>query len=550
MTSVEHKSQFSARRRRKWAPKLKSGCMTCKVRRVKCDEEKPHCRRCISTGRKCDGYTHPPFAVEVLKSCHNNDSCGQQLVKYDMIGPGSLSPLSESHLLEEVTIPYTHLSEETDEFPLLSARNSSLTYPPAESWNTHFMPFVINKLSLSFKMAKPIYNTFPDVLSRAEEKSALYQACNAVAYAYMDNTARTSKATLERAKAYGFALLAMRSAIQDSQRCKSDNTLLAIWLLGLYELLLSFRNGTDPIATPGWQIHNQVLSELIRLRGSEQFTTRKGRNLFFIIFGNVETQVLMSGQECKKASAWFLQFHKYCEPSEYAMLRACIFSHHCARICGRIRAIVDTGNLNEVLSSSPSILQEMDEVEQVTHPLSHEKAVASYVVDPPMAPYARPKNVYPCYVGVQVVQSNFRMRLSYSVLEFLGYACKAPGCTPQQRTLFKRYQHRCVEEIQALMDKASHILGKLPDVGSDEPLDRSGGIVDELDDKDSSSGRSPKQAPFEEPREKSILAVRAYLDFQQPINGKSTLLFKHNDCGMSILRFGFGETNALEAGKT
>ncbi|KAH3001521.1 hypothetical protein KXV73_001875, partial [Aspergillus fumigatus] len=35
------------------------GCLTCKVRRVKCDEEKPTCCRCRSTGRKCDGYASP-----------------------------------------------------------------------------------------------------------------------------------------------------------------------------------------------------------------------------------------------------------------------------------------------------------------------------------------------------------------------------------------------------------------------------------------------------------------------------------------------------------
>lgn len=31
------------------------GCKTCRLRRVKCDETLPHCRRCIDTGRKCDG---------------------------------------------------------------------------------------------------------------------------------------------------------------------------------------------------------------------------------------------------------------------------------------------------------------------------------------------------------------------------------------------------------------------------------------------------------------------------------------------------------------
>ncbi|KAE8448182.1 hypothetical protein EG329_009786 [Mollisiaceae sp. DMI_Dod_QoI] len=44
------------RKRRQCAPKTRTGCKTCKIRRVKCDEAKPHCKRCTSTGRKCDGY--------------------------------------------------------------------------------------------------------------------------------------------------------------------------------------------------------------------------------------------------------------------------------------------------------------------------------------------------------------------------------------------------------------------------------------------------------------------------------------------------------------
>ncbi|KAK2780559.1 C6 zinc finger domain-containing protein [Colletotrichum kahawae] len=36
--------------------RVKSGCKTCKIRRVKCDEKRPACQRCLSTGRTCDGY--------------------------------------------------------------------------------------------------------------------------------------------------------------------------------------------------------------------------------------------------------------------------------------------------------------------------------------------------------------------------------------------------------------------------------------------------------------------------------------------------------------
>lgn len=36
--------------------KSSTGCTTCKIRRVKCDETHPACRRCTSTGRRCDGF--------------------------------------------------------------------------------------------------------------------------------------------------------------------------------------------------------------------------------------------------------------------------------------------------------------------------------------------------------------------------------------------------------------------------------------------------------------------------------------------------------------
>ncbi|KAF5011302.1 hypothetical protein FDECE_2602 [Fusarium decemcellulare] len=49
---------------RKGSRKVRTGCLTCKVRKVKCDEGKPYCQRCVSTGRKCDGYA-PTIRNEV-----------------------------------------------------------------------------------------------------------------------------------------------------------------------------------------------------------------------------------------------------------------------------------------------------------------------------------------------------------------------------------------------------------------------------------------------------------------------------------------------------
>ncbi|KAI2469846.1 hypothetical protein F4781DRAFT_201995 [Annulohypoxylon bovei var. microspora] len=49
-------STTAPKRKRASRPKVRTGCITCKIRRVKCDETKPACTRCTSTGRKCDGY--------------------------------------------------------------------------------------------------------------------------------------------------------------------------------------------------------------------------------------------------------------------------------------------------------------------------------------------------------------------------------------------------------------------------------------------------------------------------------------------------------------
>src|SRR5256885_1456040 len=44
------------KRTRAHKPKVCTGCVTCKIRRVKCDENKPACLKCIKSGRKSDGY--------------------------------------------------------------------------------------------------------------------------------------------------------------------------------------------------------------------------------------------------------------------------------------------------------------------------------------------------------------------------------------------------------------------------------------------------------------------------------------------------------------
>ncbi|KAJ5089340.1 hypothetical protein N7532_008024 [Penicillium argentinense] len=68
--------------RRIGAPKSRTGCKTCKIRKVKCGEEKPSCLRCSTTGRKCDYEDETPSTGPFTPSA---------LIPSDML---SLSPNS------------------------------------------------------------------------------------------------------------------------------------------------------------------------------------------------------------------------------------------------------------------------------------------------------------------------------------------------------------------------------------------------------------------------------------------------------------------------
>ncbi|KAF2447399.1 hypothetical protein P171DRAFT_407518 [Karstenula rhodostoma CBS 690.94] len=60
----------SLKRTRRYGSKVRTGCLTCKSRRIKCDETKPACLRCTSTRRLCDGYGESG-AKQPKRSSHN-----------------------------------------------------------------------------------------------------------------------------------------------------------------------------------------------------------------------------------------------------------------------------------------------------------------------------------------------------------------------------------------------------------------------------------------------------------------------------------------------
>ncbi|KAI9147105.1 putative C6 transcription factor [Paramyrothecium foliicola] len=145
------------KRPRKFAPKSKFGCRTCKIRRVKCDETWPSCLKCQSTGRTCDGYDVVPRFAEsevnanqnhhtkaiAIASCGLPDSCAAVNIKR----PPSSCPQNHHSLTLQKLRPFMMLptlapvhTEALSFFELVSVKNLN-EYYPSDSWRKTLMFF-------------------------------------------------------------------------------------------------------------------------------------------------------------------------------------------------------------------------------------------------------------------------------------------------------------------------------------------------------------------------------------------------------------------------
>ncbi|OAA33945.1 C6 zinc finger domain protein [Beauveria brongniartii RCEF 3172] len=66
-------------RKRRWAPRVRTGCWTCRSRHVKCDEVRPSCIRCRKGNRTCSGYLDSVAPTSLQLSSAPVESCLEEL---------------------------------------------------------------------------------------------------------------------------------------------------------------------------------------------------------------------------------------------------------------------------------------------------------------------------------------------------------------------------------------------------------------------------------------------------------------------------------------
>src|ERR1700761_5463766 len=72
--------------------RTKTGCLTCRKRRIKCGEERPVCRNCIKSKRNCEGYNPRVVFKQPLGDWPHGHAGSIALAHHTSMMPGARGP--------------------------------------------------------------------------------------------------------------------------------------------------------------------------------------------------------------------------------------------------------------------------------------------------------------------------------------------------------------------------------------------------------------------------------------------------------------------------
>ena len=195
------------------------GCVTCKQRRVKCDEAKPECRACQRLKLRCGGYSRPKYAKlkfkdQNYKFCYTRQTeHGQDVVK--TASSPSRSSESDVHDWEVARVLNSRVSEPDTAVSFYLGHYASMGRDMGSTRGF-------------FEMIIPAY-------SSQREGSALSLAVSALASEVLSVWRQDSSSFRSPRKSYSQAIKRLQTTIQDPIERGEPATVLAVLTLQTYE---------------------------------------------------------------------------------------------------------------------------------------------------------------------------------------------------------------------------------------------------------------------------------------------------------------------------
>ncbi|CAI6337396.1 unnamed protein product [Periconia digitata] len=285
-------------------PKRSAGCFECRKRKVRCDEARPECNTCTRRGKQCPGY-RPTQSFVIHKFDEQNEK--PAIIRED---ENRYRFAQQQKTNNNVVRFQTEHARPVDQ-PVLT-RVSPIAIERVQYVGT-FISLYLPKAEIQ---ALPPPSALILSLPSIPASETLLAAVDALAAAQLAVANRNYTLINRSRSLYSTALSRMLLAVQSPTQQLEDETLLATYLLTLYEVFVGITQGH------GFFYHVQGLLHLIKLRGPESFKTRLSMQIFHAIRYNS----LSIGYHLRKASmldspAWLAVTEKSAKLDPYVALQ-------------------------------------------------------------------------------------------------------------------------------------------------------------------------------------------------------------------------------------
>ncbi|KAK3721897.1 hypothetical protein LTR37_002713 [Vermiconidia calcicola] len=283
--------------------KPSAGCESCRKAKKRCGLEQPACQRCVKLKKTCSGYRCTTSLQIQDESESVRRKAERQKPKASSQGqqqryttsPKHLAPPTKTDTLAGIPTPGSVSSDSTSCGDAVELERGTLEvdlssfdeHDPIQSAAWGSIGSILGSLMQNPNDVATCYffkqftsNTHWEFMRGYAENRTLdpcldlaMKACGMAALGNVQDVVRGSEYGRSM---YVEALGLLNEALQDPKRCKTDESLIAVAMLGYYENLSC--EGRQSIQS--WKAHINGATQLLKLRGKAQFKTPVGRILF------------------------------------------------------------------------------------------------------------------------------------------------------------------------------------------------------------------------------------------------------------------------------
>ncbi|KIX09705.1 uncharacterized protein Z518_00786 [Rhinocladiella mackenziei CBS 650.93] len=217
-------------------PGKSKGCSTCRRRKKGCDQKRPICGQCASSGYVCGGYNRDrTFILHPASKAVEGAIFLPQVKATSISLPGSID------------------------------RNAIESQCRSLFWDLYLPQGDCEVRDEFILKCKHPMNWIEVIQNIHQQDASLENAFSALSISRVGQGNRDIRLVRESTKLYGKALKELQLALFDPDRMHSDHVLMACMLLGLYEVFEG-----PAFNSRSWMAHAQGAARLIQLRGPQR----------------------------------------------------------------------------------------------------------------------------------------------------------------------------------------------------------------------------------------------------------------------------------------